>query len=445
MEDALPLRKVGYKNRPGFDSSPMRWLYRSLAPFFHCRANLPRELQESTEPVVFVANHYNAFGPISFVHSVPAVCYFWSNAELLNPGEAEDAFRPGMRQMFPFLGEKALNWLCRKMSALACRVLTRLGAIPVDRNRPATLISTMRKSIQTLQEGSNLLIFPETGLPEYSLTSVTPFFSGFAALGRLYYRKTGKTLRFCPCYIDEQHRQIRFGETVTWDPENPDANAETERVSEELNRRIREMAAENRGVEKEKGTPARRAALLFCNLLRAVLLIPLTVMLGIPNPGMILLFYGIIQGLRLIFNVTGSAYASTNRMYFLMSGALDALTNLSAAVYLRMTAGLSRWIVPALILNCAVILASNIHAFYRYRRCAGLNYFDTVSSNLLCLICLVRLTGIPMTGILSRILETAAVFFLLCSAGFGVALNMRIGREEREAPEKTGNGCKSTG
>ena len=429
--ERLPMRELRYRERPGFDTRAMRWVYRVLYPYFHCRVKLPEELKESGEPVVFIANHYNVFGPVSFILSMPVVAHAWINTELVQPEKAAEAFRPGLTRLLPFVRGQAQDRLCAKVGNLACRVLHRFGVIPVDRNHPSTLISTMRESIRSLEAGNNLVIFPETGLPEYSLTSVTPFFSGFATLGRLYYRKTGKALKFCPCYIDEQHHLIRLGDCVSWNPEAEDPAAETERVSDELNACIRGMAAESRGVEKEKSTPVRRTILFFCNLLRLVLMIPLVTMLSLPNPGMILLFYGIIQGLRLIFNVVCSTYASTNRMNFLFSHALDLLTDLGTILYLNAVDGGLRWLVLALSLNGVIILISNILSFIRYRRCAGLNYFDTLSANLLCVICLAGLTRIPLTGLLRRAMVLAAILFLGCSAGFAVTLNLRIGMEEK--------------
>ena len=441
MDDAaLPMRELKYKERPGFDTRTMRWIYRVLYPFFHCRVNLPAELRDSGEPVVFIGNHYNIFGPFSFILSMPVVARAWINVELVREETAGEALHSGMAKLLPFLGERPRNWLCTKIAHMGCGTLARLGVIPVDRNQPSTLISTMRESLRALEAGQNLVIFPEIGLPEYSLTSVTPFFSGFATLGRLYYRKTGKALRFCPCYIDEQHHQIRIGETVSWNPENPDASAETERVSETLNQRIREMAAENRGVEKEKSTPVRQTILFFCNLMRILLMIPLLTMLGLPNPRLILLFYVLIQGLRLVFNVVCSTYVSTNRLSFLLSHALDILTDIAVLAYISTGQARIGRLLTVLILNGVIILCSNITALIRFRRCAGVNYFDTLSANLLFLICLLHLMKIPLTGILARMAEIATILVLAFSAGFGVALNLRIGREEHEtgAAEKKG-------
>ena len=85
----------------------------------------------------------------------------------------------------------------------------------MSRDEPGKMIHTIRKSIEVLKEGNNILIFPETGIPEYSLTSVTDFYSGFASLGAFFQKKTGKPLCFCPVYIDELHHIIRSGEPDT--------------------------------------------------------------------------------------------------------------------------------------------------------------------------------------------------------------------------------------
>ena len=436
-EQPQPLKKVRMKQRPGFETRSMRWVYRILYPYFHCRVTLTDKLMESTEPVVFIANHYNVFGPPSFVLSMPFVSSIWLNEELISEESALENLRPTLRKMFPFVGRRAQDWLCRKAAWLASHVLTRFGAIPVDRKKPSKLISTMRQSIQTLEAGRNLLIFPEIGLPQYSLTSVTPFFPGFATLGRLYYRKTGKILRFCPCYIDEQHHRIRLGKMVAYNPEAEDINQEAERVSDELNLRIREMAAESRGLEKKKekenSTPVRRTILFFCNLLRFLLLIPLLTMLGLPNPRMIVVFYLISQGLRILFNaVCSTTYSSSNRLSFLLSHAIGLVTDISVLGYLTALNPRIRWLLFGMILNGAVILVSNVRELIRSRRCAGVNYFDTLSANLVLVVCLQQLLRIRLNPLALGALLAAALVFLAMSAGFAVAFNLRIWREEQE-------------
>lgn len=429
QQAAQPLRKRKLKDLPTFRKRGMRWLYRALYPFFHCRVRIPEEMQDSREPVVFIANHYNVFGPISFVVSMPVVSNVWINEELVNPESSRKSLHSGLRKMLPFLNESQITRLSTKLARLTVYVLTQAGMIPVDRNQSSKLITTMRQSIASLQEGHNLLIFPETGLPEYSLTSVTPFFPGFAVLGRLYHRKTGRTLRFCPCYIDEQHRLIRLGETVSYDPE-ADPKTEPNRVSDELNRRIREMAAESRGVEKEQGTPVRQTILFFCNLIRFLLLIPLIPMLVQPNPRMIMILYLVSEGLRILFNAIAGTYLSSNRLSFLVSHGIGVLTDVGLITWLAAGEPRLRWILCALIINGLAILISNLAAFRRFGRCAGDNYFDTLAANLLFLLILQQMLDIRVAGIVVTAIGIAILVTFVFSTGFALAFNARIGREE---------------
>ena len=429
------MKALRLRERPGFRTFPLRVVYHILYFFFHCRLSIPPEIAKSDEPFVFVANHYSVFGPVSFVLSVPFPCGIWQNEEIINPETAARTIQPGLHSLLPFLSEGLIRRLSIWLGNLSCKILVRFGSIPVNRNEPSRLMSTMRRSVEVLSEGQNLLIFPETGLPEYSLTSVTPFFPGFATIGKLYHRRTGKVLRFCPCYIDEQHHIIRFGEPVAYNPENPDIKEESSRVSEELNLRIRRMAAASYGVRREKSTPVRRTILFFCNLLRLLLLVPLLVMVGIPNPRVAMILYAISQGLRILFNaVVSSSYSASNRLSSLLSHTIGMLTDIVLLSYLTTLNPGLRWLLLAIALNGIIILIGNLVSLAKTHRCAGVNYFDTLSGNLICVICLQQLFRIRLNRVIFGVLMLAACVFLILSAAFSIAFNIRIhqGLEEFE-------------
>ena len=428
------MKAVKLKNRQGFTTMGMRWVYRFLYFFFHCRLFFPSDWKaDDEEPVVFVANHYNVFGPISFILSLPFPTSVWINQYMIDPDQVKKGMMPGIQSALPFLPEKAVDWLCEQLGKLSCRWLVRFGVIPVDRDNPSTLMRTMRQSVAALEEGNNVIIFPETGFPEYSLTSVTPFFSGFATVGAVYHRKTGKDLRFRPCYIDEQHHVIRIGEIVTYRAEGSAITAESERVSDELNDTIRAMAAASHGEQREKGTPGRRTILFFCNLLRIALLIPLIALLADSDPGNAVIFYTISQCLRVLFNAifTGS-FAASNRGSILFSHALGIITDGCVLVYLWSLQESFGWLLLAVLLNAICILVSNIMTWFRKRRFAGVNYFDTLSANVLCILCLQQLMSIHLSRLVLSALRMAAYIFLGCSAGFSVAFNLRIDSEKDE-------------
>ncbi len=427
MEGTGPLRRVKLKDRLGFQTRRMRWIYRALFPFFHCGVKIPEEMRESEEPVVFIANHYNVFGPLGFMVSMPLNVNIWMSEQMVNPEEARKTMVPGMQKILPFLKGSRVEWICARVASFIVWVLTGLGMIPVDRRNPSRLISTMRKSIASLEEGHNLLIFPETGYPEYSLTSVTPFFSGFATLGQLYYRKTGKSLRFCPCYIDEQHRRIRLGEMTAWNPE-ADPKEETVRVSDELNLRMREMAAENRGMIPDRRFFSRRRALRWCNLARVLLLILLI-------PGVMAesrltpMIYLASQGFRLLFRFFSRVMHASNQASVLMCQGIGILTDLCFLSYLDLGAFQTGWLLFALLLQAAMILGSNLISYARHRRCAGMNFYDSLAADLFFLVCALNLPGVRERVPWLREPALLCLIFVLFSILATRAFNARIGKE----------------
>lgn len=424
------MKTIKLRKRPGFDTFGMRIVYWVLYPFFHCRLVFSPEYPEDDEPMVFVANHYNVFGPVSFILSVPILSSVWVNEEIISPETAAQAFHAGVRALVPFLWEGAVQWICKKLGRWACDLLYRFKAIPVDRNHPARLISTMRQSVSALEKGQNLIIFPETGMPEYSLTSVTPFFSGFATVGSVYYRKTKKLLRFCPCYIDAQHHMIRFGEPVTYQPEDTVIAEESARVSDELNLRIREMAAASKQSPREKSTPVRRTIMFFCNLLRLLLLVPLIILLSLPNPHASMILYAISQGLRILFNATVSrSYNASNHFSFLLSHALGLITDICMLAYLYAVHPSLWLLLAAVAANSAICLLSNAVSLFRTHWCAGVNYFDTLSANLICFICFQRILKILLPRLFSGALLLLTYIFLALSAGYTVIYNLRFRKD----------------
>jgi hypothetical protein len=88
-------------------------------------------------------------------------------------------------------------------------------------------------SVDALEEGYNLLIFPEKPSDRYDKESYKDFNTGFASLGRAYFERTGQSLDFYPCWSDSRTHSFRIGKPVTFDPSN-DARTEKLRISTEL-------------------------------------------------------------------------------------------------------------------------------------------------------------------------------------------------------------------
>lgn len=233
--------KVALRDRIGFDTLAMRNLYRAVFPFFHCRCRVPAFLKEE-EPVIFVANHYEVFGPLAMATSLPVRFRLWTTVEMLEPYKNIDKTAIGVHHTIPWLPIPMARKLYRAICPLIDMIGKRLSPLPVYRDDPSRIMTTVRGSVEAMVRGESLLIFPEDGLPRYSNGGVTKFMPGFALVGEMYRRKTGKDARFCPVYVDKKRRRIIFGEPVTYGRGNP--TREIERMSELLHDQLARMAAE---------------------------------------------------------------------------------------------------------------------------------------------------------------------------------------------------------
>ena len=197
-----------------------------------------------------------------------------------------------------------------------------------------------------------------------------------------------------------------------------------------MNLRIQEMAAASRRSPREKSTPIRRTIICFCNLLRMLILIPLIIMLSLPNPQVSMILYAVSQGLRILFNAAVSrSYAASNHLSFLMSHALGLITDICMLLYLYSLRSFLHWLLLALIANCLITVGSNFVSMVRARWCAGINYFDTLSANLICFICFQQILNISLSGLFLGGLLILTYIFLALSAGYTVIFNLRF-REE---------------
>jgi len=191
----------------------------------------------SDEPVVFVANHEKNYGPSVMQLFFPIRYRPWIIYNMLNV----DVCQLYVQETF---FEERLGWsigLSKIMSKLLALTLVNLmnytNPIPVYRERPDRIIETFRQSISALEEGDNLLIFPENpNAADYS-DEVKTFFDGFLYLAKLYQRKREKGLLFCPVSINPKAHTISVGKVIRYNPDNK-FNDESERINKHLMQQV---------------------------------------------------------------------------------------------------------------------------------------------------------------------------------------------------------------
>ena len=214
------------------------------ALMFILRRMMPHQLKDvenvrldADAPVVYLCNHGEFYGPIAGMLYCPGFTRPWTISELCCNVQEATAYVKRYTL-------KKLDWADKKKQRVAkflakntLRLMQKVQSIPVFRHKPRELMNTFRQSVEALQQGANLLIFPEDpdtdpNNPGYKSGRPPMLFRGFPMLAQVYYNRTGKRCRFVPMLCHKAGRTVSFGTEILFDPDN-DPIAERDRIVEE--------------------------------------------------------------------------------------------------------------------------------------------------------------------------------------------------------------------
>ena len=221
------------------------WLVRLFSPKMTPEGteNIP------PEPVLIVGNHTQMNGPIACEIYSPVRRYTWCAGEMMVWKEVPAyAYRDFWSQK-----PKGVRWLYRILSylitPLSVVVFNNADTVPVWHDN--RIISTFRQSMEKLQEGASLVIFPEHDVKYNNI--LYEFQERFVDLAKLYYKKTGHALAFVPLYIAPALGKMVYGAPVRFRPEAP-IQEERERICAYLMEEITRMA---RALPRHRVVPYR--------------------------------------------------------------------------------------------------------------------------------------------------------------------------------------------
>lgn len=169
------------------------------------------------EPVIIVGNHTQMNGPIAAELYGPGLHYTWCAGQMMHlkdvPGYAfQDFWSQKPRWTHPFF--KLLSYLIAPLSVF---VFNRANTIGVYRD--GRIIRTFKETMRRLDEGANIVIFPEHDVKHNHI--VYDFQDRFIDLAKLYHRRSGRALCFVPLYIAPNLKAMYFGEPTRFDPAAP--------------------------------------------------------------------------------------------------------------------------------------------------------------------------------------------------------------------------------
>lgn len=189
------------------------------------------------EPAVFTSNHAKTKGPVSCELYFPREKRIWGIGEMMHANEVADYAYNDFWSKKPIL----IRWIYRIVSYLivpAAVVIFNTGpGIGVYHDR--RIISTIRNTVKALEDGNDIIIFPEHDA--YYNGIVYEFQDGFVDVARAYFRKTGKALAFVPMYIAPRLKKMCIGKPLYFDSEKP-IEQERARICSYLMDAITELA-----------------------------------------------------------------------------------------------------------------------------------------------------------------------------------------------------------
>ncbi|MBN1777123.1 MAG: hypothetical protein JW811_03290 [Clostridiales bacterium] len=211
--------------------------------------------------MIFICNHGEVYGPVAATLHMPVSFRSWSISEMMDKDIIVDYLyrNTAVRQ------DWCPNFMKMPLTKMFARfflwAFKSMEAIPVYRSSPHELIKTFRMTVDAMQAGDNLLIFPERGdryepgERGYAEEGIGDLYTGFAMLAPAVYRRTGKAAVFIPVYASKKLKTLTFGEGIRYDPSAP-ASEEKLRIVAGLTHSIEAMAIDERETAE---TPQQKA------------------------------------------------------------------------------------------------------------------------------------------------------------------------------------------
>jgi hypothetical protein len=219
-----------------------------LRPFNrHKMINLDHIRENPENPIVFLGNHAEIYGPIASALCFPVDVRFWVISMMMFDSKKVRAYMYentfSKKTFLPVFVRKFLAWFLGWMSV---NVMNALRAIAVYKDSPMKLRQTLRESVDALEHGENLMIFPEHPENKYEKGGVSEFSPGFLMLAEAWWKKSGKKLRILPVFANREERTFTFGDEIQYEPERGFA-AEQERILTEARDQMLRMAGLTEG------------------------------------------------------------------------------------------------------------------------------------------------------------------------------------------------------
>jgi hypothetical protein len=220
--------------------------------FFNAHLRGLRNLSVN-EPVILVANHAGAFGPVSVITSMPVKMYPWVAHEVTNIKTAAPRIQAEFFEQELRLKPPLSTYLGRLIGRVCVALMKDIGAIPVYQ-KSKEIRSTVMRSLSLLQQGKNILVFAEDSTRKIN-DVLCEFCTGFIHVAKLYYQTTKKAVQFLPVAVNRKVGRILVGTPIRFDVTMPFAR-EKQRIKRELESSVYSLYQELENCRNHRKRPS---------------------------------------------------------------------------------------------------------------------------------------------------------------------------------------------
>ena len=195
-------------------------------------------------PVIMVANHVGAFGPVSVITSMPFRMYPWVAHEVTDLGTVARRIQDEFLEQELHLRPPLSTWLGRVIGRVCVALMKDIGAIPVYQ-KSKRIMATVAQTLSLLEQGKNILVFAEDSTKKIN-DVLCEFCTGFIHVAKLYSEKTRKAVAFLPVAVNRKVHRIMVGKPIRFDVTAP-FTREKQRLKAELESTVFSLYQELQG------------------------------------------------------------------------------------------------------------------------------------------------------------------------------------------------------
>ena len=221
---------------------------RKRQPIFNLFKNIVKVFSKKVEVVVlgeklqdkcvYVCNHANKMGPFIFETYLPVYCAKWGASEMLSNYKERFKYLRDVLYMQKNHYKKGKATLKATYEAIFSKYIYK-GVKVLPTYRDAREISTIKKSLEVLEKGVGIMIFPEDSSDGY-FNEMKKFLAGFVLLMKAYNKKHGEDIPVRPVYYHKGKRLIVVGEEVYYS-NYQNVNYDREKIAEDVKNKVNQL------------------------------------------------------------------------------------------------------------------------------------------------------------------------------------------------------------